>query len=138
MKRLAAVALITIANALGLYSASAQTQRVQAVVPFSFGVGEQVLPSGTYLISLESNILKINNPDRHVAIFAPSTMGSDSLPGTGNKLVFKRYGNQYFLREIVCDSQNMNRKFTVSKLEKKAQVENARLLNNSQTTVALK
>jgi hypothetical protein len=71
-------------------------------VPFDFAVGNTTLPAGTYTIdrvqSNNSNNLELRSADGHSSAF---TSGIVSLQFNGNpKLVFNRYGDQYFLHEI--------------------------------------
>jgi hypothetical protein len=81
----------------GLVSASpAVTVRVD--VPFAFSVNNQVLPAGSYEIVQNDNTSMLtirNQSDRKSTIFSVNTAEERRVPAAA-KLVFKRYGDQYF------------------------------------------
>lgn len=84
-------------------STKAQTNYgVRANVPFEFTVGDKTLPAGKIAArgGTESQTLSISNLDKgqHESRIARR------LPGAGHsdrgKLIFRRYGNQYFLAQV--------------------------------------
>jgi hypothetical protein len=139
MKRITAVTLFAFASILGAGTALAQHRAVQATVPFDFTVGGKLLPSGTYTIAqVSSNIIEIRNQEKHAAVFSPTAADSNESRN-GGKLVFNRYGGQYFLREILCESASMNMRLPATKGEKRASMEEAQVRNGAgQTLVAAK
>jgi hypothetical protein len=78
-----------------------QDVRLVAHVPFAFAVGEANLPSDTYHLSRLNGHreLLLLRGDRTGAVVRTDEV---RLPRTDSEpsLVFHRYGNQYFLREI--------------------------------------
>ena len=71
MKRITAIALLTIATFVTAGRALAQDRAVQATVPFDFTVGEKLLPAGTYTIATaSSDVIAIKNYDRRIAILS--------------------------------------------------------------------
>jgi hypothetical protein len=63
-----------------------------------------------------------------------------NISSTANKLVFHRYGNQYFLSEVRCETASMNVQLTTSKAEKRAktaQTQEAELRADNNVLVAL-
>src|SRR5271156_5209396 len=107
MKRIKAIALLAIANLAMAGTSFAQSKGVQANVPFAFTVGNQVLPAGTYRIESESNVLiEIKNHDKPISMFTLVDQDGTTSPN-GGKLIFHKYGDQYFLSRILCDSANM-------------------------------
>ena len=138
MKRIAAIALVVVAGFLTAASGLAQNYGVRATIPFDFTVGDKLLPPGTYTItSFDSHELWIRNHDRSVSVATMALPGRND-PGTTGKLVFNKYGDQYFLREIVCGSASVNAALPASKLEKRVRMQEARLNSNDQVQVALK
>jgi hypothetical protein len=107
-------------------SISAQEQAVKANVPFDFTVGDKLLPAGHYTISLaNANVIKIQNSEQRVTILTMATAdGNESNTG---KLVFNKYGDQYFLREILCSQAAMNMAVPASKQEKRVRTQQASL-----------
>ena len=95
-------------------AANAQSQRSQITkVPFNFNVGEKTLPAGDYVV-------KPNRPDSNGAWLIQSTDGHNSvLVNTRSlqaskaqkrtRLVFNKYGDQYFLSQIWTDGSDSGR-----------------------------
>jgi hypothetical protein len=138
MKRTIAIALFATASLVAVGSASAQQEHAaKADIPFSFAAGNQVLPSGTYVVtSGSSRIVRIDNRQQDISIVMVGTPDADTA--TNNpKLVFDRIGNQYFLREVVCTNQNDSVSLAPSKLEKTVLTQEARNRATSQTTVGM-
>jgi hypothetical protein len=136
MKWNTSIALFSAAVLTTVGSALAQAQTVEAKVPFAFVVRNQVLPAGTYRIhSIGSDLLEIRTGDN--TVISTRYVGNNRL-GDGDKLLFAKYGNQYFLREIFCESANINSALPVSKQEKSAQISEARLRMAEQTVAAVR
>jgi hypothetical protein len=138
MKRIIAMAFC-LASLIAASHASAQDHVVKADIPFDFTVGGKLLPAGTYLVTSDTyspNVIQIQSPRRDVAVFSIAYTSGD-VSKTG-KLVFNRYGHQYFLSKILCSSADMNVQFPTSKLEKRTRSQEAQLRSNDQTFVALK
>jgi hypothetical protein len=100
--------------------AVAQELAVQATVPFAFQNGSQHLPAGTYRIDLTSEhvvILRGTAPDAAgVAMTNPEQRAKAQAKGT---VVFRRYGDHYYLREIWMPESTTGRKFVTSRAEQK-------------------
>jgi len=136
MKQLTAL-VIFLAGLVTVGSASAQDRGVKASIPFDFTVGNTLLPSGTYRFIVESpNIVEILDNKQQVQVMSLTFAGDEK--SKRNLLVFDRYGNQYFLSKVLCTSENINLQLPVSKLEKKAQIQEASLKGSNQTFVAVK
>lgn len=135
MKRITAIALFVLANLVTVGSVSAQDRTLQAVVPFDFTVGNKLLPSGNYTIALETPFLVvIQNSAKYIKLMATTT--PDGKKSEIGKLVFTRYGNQYFLREILSSSTQNSVELTTSKIEKRARMQQATRQSDQQTVVA--
>ncbi len=78
-------------------------QAVKIDVPFEFAVGSTTAPSGQYLIEYRagSPVMTIAGMDRDSKYYA-NLLGGIEAPNRDaqQKLVFHRYGDQYFLAEI--------------------------------------
>jgi hypothetical protein len=136
MKRITAIALLAIANFAMAGSSFAQSNGVRANVPFDFTVGNDLLPAGTYTIKPQStSVIVIKNHDKPIAVL--SLVHQDGNKSTnGGKLTFHKYGDQYFLSEILSDGANMNVEIPTSKAEKRVRLQQATLHSSSQTFVA--
>ncbi|WP_260738012.1 hypothetical protein [Tunturiibacter lichenicola] len=141
MNRISAIALFVAASFVTAGSAMAQDHRIQATVPFNFTVNGESLPAGTYTIgsSVSSpRIITINEREKKVSLMTV-TLPDSPDSRTTNKLVFHKYGNQYFLSEIRCNAASMNVHLRTSKQEKwaKAQTQEAALREDNNVLVAL-
>jgi hypothetical protein len=139
MKRMTAIAFFALAALVTAGSAVAQGHAVQATVPFDFTVASAHVPAGTYTISSanqrDSNLIMLRNETGKVTIMAAAyANGKQSQTG---KLVFDKLGDQYFLREILCASADMNLALPASKTEKKIASQQAMLPHDSQVFIAL-
>ena len=95
--------ILAVIIALTSVSANAQgvSKRGTFVVPFEFSVGNNVLPAGEYVVSSETQLLRVESKDRkqHVAILPVSTR-IDPRSASEVKLKFRRYGDQYYLSQV--------------------------------------
>jgi hypothetical protein len=136
MKRINAIALLAIANFALAGTSFAQSQGVQAKVPFDFTVGEKLLPAGTYTIKEQSeHVIVIRNHDKPISTVT-LVNGDGNRSQNGGKLKFHRYGSQYFLSEILCEQADMNLQVPLSKTEKKTALQEAKLSARTETFVA--
>jgi hypothetical protein len=140
MKRITTMLLFTLAVFAAVGNVSAQDHAVKASVPFHFTVGTKMLPPGSYTITSDiasPKVVVIRNGEQNIAIL--SSVYADGNDSKKNVLVFNKYGDQYFLHEILCSSSGMNLELPASKLEKKVQHQEARLQGGGdQILVALK
>lgn len=138
MKRITFIAIGLLASLAAVGSASAQDHVAKANIPFGFYAGSAWLPSGTYTLSSEAthgNIVAIRNADNRTT--AMSLVQARGERSNANILVFKKYGNRYFLHEIQCSSSGMNVSFPASKREKQARTLEASLSGPSDVYLAL-
>ena len=136
MKRITSIALFILAGMVSAGSVLAQDHGVRATVPFDFTVGNKVLPSGTYTIEpTAQNVIVIRNREKNIAVM--STSYGDGKQSKTGELVFNKYGDQYFLREILCSSADMSVELPASKTEKRTRLQEARLESSPQVFIAL-
>ena len=104
MKRqaISLVSLLTLLLVAG--SAIAQTVHVRADVPFNFAVGNKTYPAGTYTVETlndrDSKVLVLQAGDGNASTMIFSNAAERLKPADKTKLVFSRYGNQYFLSQV--------------------------------------
>jgi hypothetical protein len=99
---LSLVSMFTLCAAVA--SANAQLiYPVRAKIPFDFSVGDKKLQAGQYTfsrVSADSKIMLVSSADANTRVFQ-STIGTQVLTAKNeSKLVFHRYGDQYFLEQI--------------------------------------
>jgi hypothetical protein len=78
-------------------------QSVKIDVPFEFAVGSTTAPAGQYLIGYQagSPVMSIAGTDRNSKYYTNLLGGLEgSNRAAQEKLIFHRYGDQYFLAEI--------------------------------------
>jgi len=120
---------VTLMLLTGLMAAQSLTSStVMAQVPFDFVVGNKIIPAGEVAVAsanLDGRILAIRNFDaRKSALTAWSTAGSGAM-ASSTKLVFKRYGNQYFLSSISLENSAVIYQMPESKAEAELRAQNA-------------
>jgi hypothetical protein len=139
MNRFLTVAALVVTCIASTGTILAQNPELQATIPFNFAAGRQVLPAGQYRIGYQqSNVIRIESADGKKAILA-LVQADDGGRSDSNKLIFYRYGDQYFLHQIHCAKAGVDVALPLSGLERRAREEEvAKLHNVSRTYVALK
>jgi hypothetical protein len=141
MKNLTAIALFVAAGIATAGSALAQDHKVTATVPFNFTVNGQTLPAGNYTLGSDIDSPRmLTISDRQKGVVMTAITVPDSEASADSKLVFHRYGNQYFLSEIRTANSSMTCHLVTSKQEKwaKAQTQEASVRVNHDVLIALK
>jgi hypothetical protein len=100
-------AILSSAIVVGLFastgSAQAQNgQQLKVTIPFAFQAGSNHMPAGVYQITLQDHVMLLQDrdPGKYAAGFLMVTPSEDGTIQTKGRLVFHRYGDKYFLREI--------------------------------------
>ena len=90
-----------------------------ATVPFDFVAGDVQMPAGTYTFrQINPEVIQIQSKDGHnSAKLAPSSLKWQKGE-SGGKVVFKRYGKEYFLSEIWSSDDKLGRELPVTKRER--------------------
>jgi hypothetical protein len=106
--------LITIClllTAAGFAQMRSSQQLMKVNIPFAFGVQDQSLPAGQYLVvtvTPERSIRIVSADGKHSAIV--NTLPNYAKePSSNSRLVFHRYGNEYFLAEVWTAGQDVAR-----------------------------
>ena len=87
------------------FAAAAQAQTAlnykTFAVPFSFKVGNKVLPAGEYKITAENEIIRVQKTDGkgNAVTLTQRTRGTNHNLSDA-KLTFRRYGDQYYLSQV--------------------------------------
>lgn len=120
MKNYAAIALVACFALLTLASTPSHAQALlKADVPFSFCAGHGMLPAGQYSISRigSQQSLLLSSTRRGIELMMASNTDwrtDFEVP----KLVFHRYGDEYFLAEIWTSTDNAVRRLAVHPRER--------------------
>jgi hypothetical protein len=137
--KMIAITVCLLASFALVGTVSAQDHVARATVPFGFNVGDKWVPPGTYTITSDSespNVIYVRNKDGNVVLLTLAE--PDSHVSNGGKMVFTKYGDQYFLHEILCSACRMNVALPSSKHERIARERlEAGLSNPSDVYLAL-
>ena len=90
---------------LGLAVVGVQAQapsKVEVNIPFEFSAGTKTLQPGVYSIKrLSGNYLALRNADGKSAVILNAQINLTSTdPNSAERVVFKKYGEQYYLSQI--------------------------------------
>lgn len=130
MKRVAytMIAMIVLVGSMAL-AAQAQTggRTLIANIPFQFSVGNKTLPAGDYTVrqvnpTVHPSVLQFKSKDGS----ASAMIQMDSVIGKAQenaKLIFRRYGNQYFFAQAWVDGDNTGLHAPKSRAERAAERE---------------
>jgi|SRR5579862_795830 len=136
MKKITTLLFLALVSLVMQGNAKAQTREVRADIPFDFTAGRSSMPAGSYSITSDNNItVVIHNGRQSASILRSAPVEEDT--SKGGRLIFKKYGDQYFLRQIICPSVPLNVEFAASKAEEKVRLQRAALRPDSQELVAL-
>jgi hypothetical protein len=120
MKNYAIIALVACVAFVTLAATPSHAQALmKADVPFSFSAGYGVLPVGEYNISRTGfgQTILLSNGRRGVELMTPNTTDWQENFRTP-KLVFHRYGDEYFLAEIWTSADDCVRTLSVHPRER--------------------
>jgi hypothetical protein len=85
-------------------AAQAQTTHMKVTVPFEFTAGNVQLPAGDYQVEAMGPwgglTLSVHNVNSKAGSLVLSNSCRSEKPTTKDKLVFYRYGHEYFLAEV--------------------------------------
>ena len=109
VRTLITICLLLTAAVFAQMTSSQQLMKVN--IPFAFGVQDQSLPAGQYLVftvTPERSIRIVSANGKHSAIV--NTLPNYAKePSSNSRLVFHRYGNEYFLAEVWTAGQDVAR-----------------------------
>ena len=90
-----------------------------ANIPFNFSVGKTALPAGEYFVKPISQAVLLIQSEKSPARVIVMTMPvqAKKSPAVG-KLVFNRYGDQYFLSKVWHPDNRTGRELSSSRLER--------------------
>ena len=99
--------LLSLAMSLALLmsaAAQAQTTHMIVTVPFEFTAGNVQLPAGEYEVEAMGpwggSTLSVHNVNSNAGSVVLSNSCQSKKPAANAKLVFYRYGHQYFLAQV--------------------------------------
>lgn len=118
--------LVATLSLTGAAKAQSSSSRIRANIPFDFIVGNTKLPGGEYLIRRANTngdtFVLITSVRGRASIFRVTTAIFTANPNNPVRLVFHRYGDQYFLSEIWPSAGGNGRRIPESSKEREARV----------------
>ena len=126
MKRLSiakftALVACTLSAAPWASHAFAQSHLMQANVPFAFHYGSQRMPAGVYRVEIESShVILLRGQSR--SGFIMTNPETSATPASLGKIVFNRYGDQYYLSEVWPQGSDTGQRCVKSRQEKEAEL----------------
>ncbi len=97
----------------------AQSIILKADIPFDFVVGNKRLPSGEYHVKPINQVATlIQSKDARSSAMVLTTAVQTMKISDAGKLVFNRYGDQYFLSRIWAPASDTGRELRKSRLER--------------------
>lgn len=120
MRNYAIIALVACVAFVTLAATPSHAQAlIKADVPFSFSAGYGALPAGEYSIARTGvgQVVLLSSGQRGVELMMPQTADWRDNVGTP-KLVFHRYGDEYFLAEIWTNADDCVRKLGIHPRER--------------------
>ena len=137
MKRIITIVLLAVACLIATSSANAQVI-TKATIPFDFTVEQQVLPAGTYLITQVSpGVIDFDNRARFIHLRF-GVIPSDSVSERPDRMVFRQYGDRYFLSQLRGGFGEHVSDFYPSRLEKNIRLERSAAVTELTEEIALK
>jgi hypothetical protein len=117
------IALASLLLALTAISAQAQSRgTIEVQIPFDFVAGETRLPAGTYSVKQisrnDEKVLLVRNQENRVTAVVLTNRVATSTEQEQARLVFHRYGDQYFLAQVWNAGSLAGRELFASKAER--------------------
>jgi hypothetical protein len=110
---------LTLFAVLMVPATQAQSIILQAEIPFDFAVGNKWLPAGKYDVKpVSERGTLIQSQDARSSALAMTIGGQAGKTGHVGKLVFNRYGEQYFLSKIWAPLSDTSRELRKCRLER--------------------
>jgi hypothetical protein len=126
LKKVGLLGAILLATVVTSAQAQSPSNRVTAQIPFDFNIGDRKLPSGRYSVgrvrqASDDAVLTVDDENGRSKALRTS-IAVRNLDLTENaKLVFHRYGDQYFLYQVWAAGTTTGRQFPKSRSEREAQ-----------------
>lgn len=111
---------VAIAALMSVGAIADNTIAIKANIPFDFMVGNQRVPAGEYTFSQSAswNMIQISSWDARTGLRILRHPVGSNTTGSACALVFNKYGNRYFLKQIWSGNGAMGAQLPTSRTEK--------------------
>lgn len=110
--------IVAVAFVTAIVSANAQSRSARANIPFEFVVGTKTLHAGSYSVTAMPGDSRVRISSDEESVLRLAINAESSKPAEKGKLVFRRYGNRYFLAEVWNAGEQYGQQLLKSKEEK--------------------
>ena len=113
------ISFALVAGSTAVYGQGAKRQT--ADIPFQFQVGNTVLPAGEYTVAATTatgETLRISSRSSDASVFRLTSTLVQNGPTSKSRLVFRKYGDEYFLAEVWSAGYASGRQLTKSSRER--------------------
>ena len=128
MKHANWLVVVTLVLLSGMAAAQLNSStRVVAQVPFEFMVANKIVPAGeceVQAITMDGKTLVIRNAEANVGLFSSSSQAEGKQNASNYALVFKHYGDRYFLSGIRLQGSKITYRLPESKVEVELRAQN--------------
>jgi len=133
-----AMAMLVAALAITVQAQGSSSRVMRARIPFAFHVGSKEFPAGEYRLTVlntssDQRALQIRSTDGRVSAIV-NTLGMNAAATEKSKVVFHRYGDNYFFAQAQVAGEATALTAVKSRAERSEERMIAR--NNSKTNVA--
>ena len=109
------MSMFAVVTAAAVYAQNPQVEKVS--VPFNFIVGSKTMPAGQYTVEDVRPLLILKSGDGGILNLITDSIQSLDAQTVG-KLVFHRYGTQYFLYEVWTPGSTSGRQVSTTGRER--------------------
>ena len=128
MKHANWLVVVTLVLLSGMAAAQLNSStRVVAQVPFEFMVANKIVPAGeceVQAITMDGQTLVIRNAEAKVGLFSRSSQAEGKQNASNYAMVFKHYGDRYFLSGIKLQGSKITYRLPESKVEAELRAQN--------------
>jgi hypothetical protein len=121
MKHANWLVVVTLVLLSGMAAAQLNSStRVVAQVPFEFMVANKIVPAGeceVQAFTMDGQTLVIRNAEAKVGLFSRSSQAEGKQNASNYAMVFKHYGDRYFLSGIKLQGSKITYRLPESKVE---------------------
>ena len=120
-----AIVIICGVSAISSHAQTTASATLRAEIPFAFTVGEKSLPAGVYTVRIlnptsDRKTLQIRSENGRVSAMV-QTLGVNGALSDDAKLVFHRYGKQYFFAQAQMAGETTSLAATKTRAERATQ-----------------
>ncbi|MGD0417011.1 MAG: hypothetical protein ABSA80_16750 [Terriglobales bacterium] len=128
MKHAKWLVVVTLVVLSGMAAAQLNSgSRLVTQVPFEFVVANRIIPAGECVVqvaTMDGRTLLIRNADANVGLFSTSSLTEGKQGASDYALVFRQYGDRYFLSGIKLRDSKIIYRLPESKVEAELRAQN--------------